>query len=159
MAFTRLSIPFRIFRIKILHFINLVHITVRSSVSQTRLHSCSKSSRTLLEFSPLSLYILKNTLSGVISKMERETRLELATPSLARKCSTTELLSHSVIFIIHGKFYFSTILFAPLQKQFHLSCSQWFRIAFFSRFHQAFCRFFYRPLYQVPLYRFLLIQL
>ena len=65
------------------------------------------------------LYILKNTLSGVILKMERETRLELATPSLARKCSTTELLSHSVIIIIHGKFYFSTILFYFLQNLSH----------------------------------------
>ena len=104
------------------YFINLVHIAVRSSVLQTRLHSCSKSARTLLEFSPLSLYILKNTLSGVVSKMERETRLELATPSLARKCSTTELLSHSVIIIIHGKFYFSTILFCFLQILFHRFC-------------------------------------
>ena len=41
--------------------------------------------------------------------MERETRLELATPSLARKCSTTELLSHSVILIIHAKFYFAIL--------------------------------------------------
>ena len=70
LAFTRLSISFRIFRIKILRleighsggvtsayvwgvpvgqprpiplFINLIHMAVRSSVSQTRYHSRSKS--------------------------------------------------------------------------------------------------------------------
>ena len=95
-------------------------LSVRSPDSLTLFTpSVRKSARTLFEFSPLSLYILKNTLSGVILKMERETRLELATPSLARKCSTTELLSHSVIIIIHGKFYFSTILFCFLQIQSH----------------------------------------
>ena len=36
---TRFSISFRIFILKILHFINLVHKAVRSSISQTRLHS------------------------------------------------------------------------------------------------------------------------
>ena len=43
LAFTRLSISFRIFILKILLYINLVHVAVRSSVSQTRLHSRSKS--------------------------------------------------------------------------------------------------------------------
>ena len=34
--------------------------------------------------------------------MERETRFELATPALARQCSTTELFPHTqLIYIIH----------------------------------------------------------
>lgn len=52
-------------------------LSVRSPDSLTLFTpSVRKSARTLFEFSPLSLYILKNTLSGVILKMERETRLE-----------------------------------------------------------------------------------
>ena len=43
LAFTRFRISFRIFILKILHYINLVHMAVRSSVSQTRLHSRTKS--------------------------------------------------------------------------------------------------------------------
>ena len=40
-------------------------------------------------------------------KLERETRFELATPTLARLCSTTELFPHRVllrdaIIVIHG---------------------------------------------------------
>ncbi len=55
------------------------------------------------------LTIKKQHPDGCLFFMERETRLELATPSLARKCSTTELLSHSVILIIHAKFYFAIL--------------------------------------------------
>ena len=41
--------------------------------------------------------------------MERETRLELATSSLARKHSTTELLSHLLSdLIIHAQFFISS---------------------------------------------------
>ncbi len=55
---------------------NNTQLFVRQSAHRTRFSpSVRKSVRTLLEFSPLSLYILKNTLSGVVSKMERETRL------------------------------------------------------------------------------------
>ncbi len=45
LTFTRLSISLRIFILKILLFINLVHMAVRSSVSQTRLHSRTKSAK------------------------------------------------------------------------------------------------------------------
>ena len=54
--------------------------------------------------------------------MERETRLELATPSLARKCSTTELLSQSVILIIHAKFYFAIVFKWDLYTTLHQIC-------------------------------------
>ena len=40
--------------------------------------------------------------------MERKTRLELATPTLARWCSTTELLPHVLVFLISDENYFST---------------------------------------------------
>ena len=45
--------------------------------------------------------------------MERETRLELATSSLARKHSTTELPPHffCCIFIIHEQFFFASVFF------------------------------------------------
>ena len=50
LAFTRFRISFRIFILKILHYINLVHMAVRSSVSQTRLHSRTKSAKKNLRF-------------------------------------------------------------------------------------------------------------
>ena len=40
--------------------------------------------------------------------MERKTRLELATPTLARWCSTTELLPHVLVSLISDEIYFST---------------------------------------------------
>ena len=60
----------------------------------------------LKSLSPLS--IKKETPLGISFFMERETRLELATSSLARMHSTTELLPHYCCkSIIHNQFFFA----------------------------------------------------
>ena len=72
-----------------------------------------------------TLTIKKQHPVGCLFFMERETRLELATPSLARKCSTTELLSQSVILIIHAKFYFAIVFKRDLYTTLHQICSEY----------------------------------
>ena len=63
------------------------------------------------EFSPLSLSIKKPHLWWSFF-MERETRLELATSSLARRHSTTELPPHRVtLLVLHKQFFFASVFF------------------------------------------------
>ena len=63
------------------------------------------------EFLPLSLSIKKPHLWWSFF-MERETRLELATSSLARKHSTTELPPHRVTsLVLHKHFFFASVFF------------------------------------------------
>lgn len=45
-------------------------------------------------------YTIKDKSLKLLSFMERETRLELATSSLARRHSTTELPPHRVVFLL-----------------------------------------------------------
>ena len=63
------------------------------------------------EFLPLSLSIKKPHLWWSFF-MERETRLELATSSLARRHSTTELPPHRVTsLVLHKQFFFASVFY------------------------------------------------
>ena len=68
LAFTRFSIPFRIFILKILHSINLVHMAVRSlrSTPQPHIIRCLEfPSRSTLSFAALCFCSLRVSLSGL----------------------------------------------------------------------------------------------
>ena len=76
----------------------------------------ARATRTKGSFNPTSQAIKKPHLWWSFF-MERETRLELATSSLARRHSTTELPPHcGYSFILHADFFFASIFyyfFAP----------------------------------------------
>ena len=68
LAFTRFSIPFRIFILKILNYINLVHMAVRSLRSTPQPHKirCLEfPSRSTLSFAALCLCSLRASLPGL----------------------------------------------------------------------------------------------
>ena len=58
-----------------------------------------------------TVYTIKDKSLKLLSFMERETRLELATSSLARKHSTTELPPHWVLLYCYIKDFFLQVFF------------------------------------------------
>ena len=58
-----------------------------------------------------TVYTIKDKSLKLLSFMERETRLELATSSLARRHSTTELPPHRVTFLLYMSNFFLQVFF------------------------------------------------
>ena len=96
-------------------FILLNHATRLRKYSTNGLHHHLQNKITTL----FNLEI-KSTHHQWVLFMERETRLELATSSLARRHSTTELPPHiGYCFIIHEQIFFATLLFRNLYRSLH----------------------------------------
>lgn len=65
----------------------------------------------------ITVYTIKDKSLKLLSFMERETRLELATSSLARRHSTTELPPHRVLFYYYMNKIFLQAFFLFIQQQ------------------------------------------